>query len=64
MQHHLDVARHYEAIVDAEIPVMGHLGFVPKKSTLYGGVRAVGKTAPEALALWQKFQALEEALKR
>ena len=40
---------------------MGHLGFVPKKSTLYGGVRAVGKTAPEALALWQKFQALEEA---
>jgi len=44
-----------------DIPVMGHLGFVPKKSTLYGGVRAVGKTAPEALALWQKFQALEEA---
>jgi len=44
-----------------DIPVMGHLGFVPKKSTLYGGVRAVGRTAPEALALWQKFQALEEA---
>jgi 3-methyl-2-oxobutanoate hydroxymethyltransferase len=44
-----------------DIPVMGHLGFVPKKSTLYGGVRAVGKTAPESLALWQKFQALEEA---
>ena len=44
-----------------DIPVMGHLGFVPKKSTLYGGVRAVGKTAPEALALWHKFEALEEA---
>ena len=44
-----------------DIPVMGHLGFVPKKSTLYGGVRAVGKTAPEALALWHKFQALEDA---
>ena len=44
-----------------DIPVMGHLGFVPKKSTLYGGVRAVGRTAPEALALWRKFQALEEA---
>ena len=44
-----------------EIPVMGHLGFVPKKSTLYGGVRAVGKTASEALGLWQKFQRLEEA---
>ena len=44
-----------------DIPVLGHLGFVPKKSTLYGGVRAVGKTAPEALALWHKFQALEDA---
>jgi len=44
-----------------DIPVMGHLGFVPKKSTLYGGVRAVGRTAPEALALWRKFQELEGA---
>lgn len=44
-----------------DIPVMGHLGFVPKKSTLFGGVRAVGRTAPEALALWRKFQQLEEA---
>lgn len=44
-----------------DIPVMGHLGFVPKKSTLYGGVRAVGRTAPEALALWRRFQELEEA---
>lgn len=40
---------------------MGHLGFVPKKSTLYGGVRAVGKTAHEAVGLWQKFRDLEEA---
>jgi 3-methyl-2-oxobutanoate hydroxymethyltransferase len=44
-----------------DIPVMGHLGFVPKKSTLLGGVRAVGRTAPEALALWEKFQQLEDA---
>ena len=44
-----------------DIPVMGHLGFVPKKSTLYGGVRAVGRTAPEAAALWQRFQDLEAA---
>jgi len=44
-----------------DIPVMGHLGFVPKKSTLYGGVRAVGRTSPEALALWRKFQDLEGA---
>ena len=44
-----------------DIPVMGHLGFVPKKSTLYGGVRAVGRTAPEALELWHGFQRLEDA---
>ena len=40
---------------------MGHLGFVPKKSTLYGGVRAVGKTTDEALKLWDQFRQLEDA---
>ncbi len=50
-----------ERIASEDIPVMGHLGFVPKKSTLYGGVRAVGKTAEEAAALWQQFQRLESA---
>ncbi|MDQ0469468.1 3-methyl-2-oxobutanoate hydroxymethyltransferase [Labrys wisconsinensis] len=44
-----------------QIPVMGHLGFVPRKSTWVGGVRAVGKTAAEALALWDRFRRLEDA---
>ncbi len=44
-----------------DIPVMGHLGFVPKKSTLYGGVRAVGRTATEATTLWRRFEELQEA---
>ena len=48
-------------LAEEDIPVMGHLGFVPKKSTLYGGVRAVGKTAEEAIALWEQFRRLEEA---
>ena len=48
-------------LAEEDIPVMGHLGFVPKKSTLYGGVRAVGKTADEALALWDQFRRLEDA---
>ncbi len=48
-------------LAEEDIPVMGHLGFVPKKSTLYGGVRSVGKTAAEAAALWKQFQRLEEA---
>ena len=57
-------ARRLDAVrllASEDIPVMGHLGFVPKKSTLYGGVRGVGKTAVEAKALWRKFQQLEEA---
>jgi len=44
-----------------DLPVMGHLGFVPKKSTLLGGVRTVGKTADEAAVLWRQFQDLEDA---
>lgn len=48
-------------LAEEDIPVMGHLGFVPKKSTLYGGVRTVGKTADEAVKLWRQFQRLEDA---
>lgn len=50
-----------ERLAAEDIPVMGHLGFVPKKSNLLGGVRAVGKTADEAVALWRRFVDLEEA---
>ncbi|MBT8201661.1 MAG: 3-methyl-2-oxobutanoate hydroxymethyltransferase [Acidimicrobiia bacterium] len=50
-----------QRLADDDVPVMGHLGFVPKKSTLYGGVRAVGKTAAEAQDLWAEFRQLEEA---
>ncbi|MEN9646147.1 MAG: hypothetical protein RL238_2816 [Actinomycetota bacterium] len=43
------------------VPVMGHLGFVPKRSNQLGGVRMVGRTATEATALWRQFQELEDA---
>ncbi|MBL8580857.1 MAG: 3-methyl-2-oxobutanoate hydroxymethyltransferase, partial [Rhizobiaceae bacterium] len=33
----------------------------PRKSTWVGGVRAVGKTAAEALELWDRFRRLEDA---
>lgn len=48
-------------LANEQIPVMGHLGFVPRKSTWVGGIRAVGKTATEALELWDRFRRLEEA---
>jgi 3-methyl-2-oxobutanoate hydroxymethyltransferase len=40
---------------------MGHLGFVPRKSTWVGRTRAVGKEVDEALALWRKVRRLEDA---
>lgn len=57
-------ARRFEAVrllADEGVPVMGHLGFVPKRSSQYGGVRAVGNTAAEAIDLWHQFQELEAA---
>lgn len=44
-----------------DVPVMGHLGLVPRKSTWVGGLRAVGKTADEAFELYKKFKRLEDA---
>ena len=43
------------------IPVMCHLGLVPRKSTWRGGLGAVGKTADEAIELWRDFQRMEDA---
>ena len=57
-------SRGYETVrmlADEQIPVMGHLGFVPRKSTWVGGVRSVGKTAEEAIDLWDRFRRLEDA---
>ena len=44
-----------------DVPVMGHLGLVPRKSTWIGGLRAVGKTPNEAFELYKKFKRLEDA---
>ncbi len=48
------------ALAAEQIPVVGHLGFVPRKSTWVGGVRAIGKTADEAMTLWDRFRRLED----
>ncbi len=53
--------RSVERLAHEDLPVMGHLGFVPKKSTLFGGVRGVGKTAAEAADLCRRFRQLEDA---
>ncbi len=49
------------AAADAGIPIQGHAGLVPRKSTWTGGLRAVGKTLDEAMWVYQEIKALENA---
>lgn len=50
-----------EAMANEAIPVVGHVGFIPYKSTWFGGFKAVGKTAETALKLYQRTLAYQEA---
>lgn len=49
------------AATEAGIPIQGHAGLVPRRSTWTGGLRAVGKTLDEALWVYREIKALEEA---
>jgi 3-methyl-2-oxobutanoate hydroxymethyltransferase len=49
------------AILDAGIPVMGHVGLTPQSATLLGGYRARGRTAAEARRIFDEARALERA---
>jgi 3-methyl-2-oxobutanoate hydroxymethyltransferase len=48
------------AIVEAGIPVMGHVGLTPQSATQLGGFKTQGKTAEKARALVEGALALEE----
>jgi 3-methyl-2-oxobutanoate hydroxymethyltransferase len=50
-----------EAIIRAEIPVMGHLGLTPQSVLAMGGFRVQGKTADAATALLDAAKALAAA---
>ncbi len=53
--------RFVAAATEAGIPVEGHAGLVPRRSTWTGGLRAVGKTLDEALWVYQEIRKLEAA---
>jgi 3-methyl-2-oxobutanoate hydroxymethyltransferase len=53
--------RFIRAAAEAGIPVQGHAGLVPRKSTWTGGLRAVGKTLDEALWVYREIKSFEEA---
>lgn len=50
-----------KAIVDAGIPVMGHLGLTPQTVSKLGGYKVQGKTAESAKRLQEDALALQEA---
>jgi 3-methyl-2-oxobutanoate hydroxymethyltransferase len=49
------------SIVEAGIPVMGHIGLTPQSATALGGFRTQGKTADQALKLVGDAEALQDA---
>jgi 3-methyl-2-oxobutanoate hydroxymethyltransferase len=49
------------AIVDAGIPVMGHIGLTPQSATMLGGFRTQGRTAEKAQRLLDEARSLEAA---
>jgi 3-methyl-2-oxobutanoate hydroxymethyltransferase len=53
--------RRARAIVEAGIPVMGHVGLTPQTATALGGYRAQGRTAERAARVMQDAIDLQEA---
>ncbi len=49
------------AATEAGVPVQGHAGLVPRRSTWTGGLRAVGKTLDEALWIYEQIKSFEKA---
>jgi 3-methyl-2-oxobutanoate hydroxymethyltransferase len=53
--------RFIAAATEAGVPVQGHAGLVPRRSTWTGGLRAVGKTIEEALWIYDQVRSFEKA---
>lgn len=53
--------RAIEAILDAEIPVMGHIGLTPQSVNALGGFKLQGKNADDAQRLIDEAVAIERA---
>jgi len=49
------------AAAEAGIPVQGHAGLVPRKSTWTGGLKAVGKNLDEAMWIYREIKKFEDA---
>lgn len=56
-----EVCPQVKAIVDAGIPVCGHLGLTPQSINAFGGFKVQGKSAEKAKQLIEDAKSLEEA---
>ncbi len=52
---------HIRAIVDASIPVMGHVGMTPQSVNAFGGFKVQGKSIEDARKVIEDAKAVEEA---
>lgn len=52
---------HVKALIGAGIPVCGHLGLQPQRSALLGGYKVQGKTASQAIRLYQEVKMIRDA---
>jgi 3-methyl-2-oxobutanoate hydroxymethyltransferase len=50
-----------EMLASEGLAVQGHVGLVPRKSVMTGGLRAMGKTTAEALSILDDIRRLEDA---
>ncbi len=56
-----EIAPQVAAMVRGGIPVMGHIGLTPQRSSVLGGFKVQGKSAATALTLYEDAMALQEA---
>lgn len=56
-----EIIKTIKAIVDAGIPVMGHIGLKPQTSSLWEGYKLQGRTKESAMKLIEDAKALEKA---
>ena len=57
----IEVAPTVRAVVEAGIPVVGHVGLMPQSATKVGGFKVQARTAEDALALVESGRALEKS---
>lgn len=61
MEGGVKIAETMRAVVDAGIPVMGHIGLTPQTAAMLGGFKVQGKNAESAEKMLQDALAVEEA---